>query len=215
MRWTTGIGIAIGGTSGAIAALIGASRAPAPRAVSAAHAEATQAAAAAAPAPSIAPATEAATPAASATGAPAIAASAPTSATATEDPIAQALASATAAPPSALPQLEVPTTKPALLKAMLYCDQRRDFDACSTVAVALDTGTTGPADPEQAKRFRKIALTHLVAQCEAASPRACLVLAVKYRAGTELAQNVKGAEALEARAAELCRLRPGPDCPTP
>ncbi len=98
---------------------------------------------------------------------------------------------------------------------MLYCDQKRDFDACATVAVALDTGSAGPADPEQAKRFRKIALTHLVAQCEAASPRACLVLATKYRAGTELAQNIKGAEALEARAAELCRLRPSADCPAP
>lgn len=126
----------------------------------------------------------------------------------------QALASGGPAPvPPA--HLDVPSTRPALLKAMLHCDQKQDFDACATVAVALDTGSAGPADPEQAKRFRKIALTHLVAQCEAASARACLVLATKYRAGTELAQNLKGAEALEARAAELCRLHPSADCPTP
>jgi hypothetical protein len=103
-----------------------------------------------------------------------------------------------------------------LLKAELYCDQRKDFDECSRAAQALDSGTAGPADPEQAKRFRRIALTHLVMQCESGSPHACFVLAAKYRAGYELAANPISAEALEKRGLELCRLgRTAPECPTP
>jgi hypothetical protein len=98
----------------------------------------------------------------------------------------------------------------------MLCDRKKDFDACAAAAVALETGTTGPADQQQAKRFRRIALTHLVAQCEALSPHACFVLAAKYRAGTELARNPISAEALEKRGAELCRLgRTAPECPPP
>jgi hypothetical protein len=98
----------------------------------------------------------------------------------------------------------------------MLCDQKKDFDFCARAAIALETGTTGPADLEQAKRFRRIALTHLVAQCEAGSPHACFVLAAKYRAGTELANNPTSAEALEKRGAELCRLgRTAPECPAP
>lgn len=217
IRWTTGVGIALGGTGGAIAALLGvpgeparppplpqpaALRLPVPvSSVSAAGHAAPSAAAPSATAPS------AATPSAATPSAVAAAANSPAT-------IAAALASASPAPaPPA--GLDIPSTRPALLKAMLHCDQKQDFDACASVAVALDSGTTGPADPEQAKRFRKIALTHLVAQCEAASAHACLVLAAKYRAGTELTQNLKGAEALEQRADELCRLRPGAGCPSP
>jgi TPR repeat protein len=101
-----------------------------------------------------------------------------------------------------------------LLKAELYCDKRKDFDECTRAAQALETGTAGPADPEQAKRFRRIALTHLVAQCESGSAHACFVLAAKYRAGTELAKNDNSALALEKRASELCRLgRRAPECP--
>lgn len=98
----------------------------------------------------------------------------------------------------------------------MLCDQKKDFDACARAAIALETGTTGAADLEQAKRFRRIALTHLVAQCEADSPHACFVLAAKYRAGTELASKPNSADALEKRGAELCRLgRSAPECPTP
>ena len=110
---------------------------------------------------------------------------------------------------------DVPTTPDALLKAQLYCDQRRDFDACTRAAHAFENGTAGPADPEQAKRFRKIALTYLVMQCEGGnSAHACFVLAAKYRAGTEVALNPTGAMALEKRALELCRYRRSPECPT-
>jgi len=114
------------------------------------------------------------------------------------------------------PALDIPATREALLRAEMICDQKKDFDSCARAALALETGTTGPADLEQAKRFRRIALTHLVAQCEAGSAHACFVLAAKYRAGTELANNPTSAAALEKRGAELCRLgRTAPECPTP
>jgi TPR repeat protein len=98
---------------------------------------------------------------------------------------------------------------------MILCDQKKLFDECTRVSLALDLGTTGPADPEQAKRFRKIAVTHLVAQCEAGSAHACFVLAAKYRAGTEMAANPTGASILEKRALELCRHNRAPECPNP
>jgi hypothetical protein len=221
MRWTTGIGIALGGVGGAIAALMGAPRAPAPppptvipsaqvavpvpdAASATPPPAAVSAPAASAPSASAAPSTSAA-PSASASAAP----------NASAAPLPPASASATAAV-IAPPALDVPATREALLRAEMLCDQKKDFDFCARAAIALETGTTGPADLEQAKRFRRIALTHLVAQCEAGSPHACFVLAAKYRAGTELANNPTSAEALEKRGAELCRLgRTAPECPAP
>ena len=204
IRWTTGIGIAVGGVGGAIAALMGAPQSPAPAppvprsapppaadAVAISPAATTASVAEAAPAP-IVPA----------------AAAAPS--------VAAASAAAPATKVIAPPALDVPATRDALLKAELFCDQKKDFDECARAAAALEAGTTGPADPEQAKRFRRIALTHLVAQCESDSAHACFVLAAKYRAGTELANKPASAEALEKRGAELCRLgRSAPECPAP
>ena len=204
IRWTTGIGIAVGGVGGAIAALMGAPKSPAPpppaaRAVPAAVAE--PAAPASAPEPSASAADAAPAAPAASPGLPASAAA-----------LVLSAAAAVIAPPA----LTVPATREALLKAELFCDQKKDFDECARAAAALETGTTGPADLEQAKRFRRIALTHLVAQCESDSPHACFVLAAKYRAGTELASKPASAEALEKRGAELCRLgRTAPECPTP
>lgn len=222
MRWTTGIGIAVGGVGGAIAALLGAphSPPPPPPAASATRARppatAPQTEAVAAPAVATAPSASASVAPASE---PAPAASdAPTpTASALPAPAASAAPATVAAPPViAAPPLNVPTTREALLKAELYCDQRKDFDECARAALALETGTTGPADLEQAKRFRRIALTHLVMQCESDSAHACFVLAAKYRAGTELAKSDNSAEALEKRGAELCRLgRTAPECPAP
>lgn len=198
MRWTTGIGIALGGTGGAIAALMGA---PAP-----------------APAPAASASAQVAAPPAAAqlrvTGAPSATPAPPTPAPSAAASTV-AVASASAAPPPAAPALSLPTTREGLLKAELYCDQKKDFDECTRAALALEAGTTGPADPEQAKRFRRIALTHLVTQCEAGSPRACFVLAAKYRAGTEMAKSTSGADELERHARDLCRSRPAPGCPTP
>lgn len=220
MRWTTGIGIAVGGVGGAIAALMGAPKAAPPPPV-----------AAVAPAPIATPAAAIAT----ALGAAAAAASADPAPLASAAPVSSAVAeqASAAAPPSAAPSaapspppaappvsvlappaLVVPTTREGMLRAELYCDQKKDFDECERAALALEAGTDGPPDPEQAKRFRRIALTHLVMQCESGSAHACFVLAAKYRAGTELQSKPASAEALEKRGAELCRLgRSAPECP--
>ncbi|MES1188145.1 MAG: hypothetical protein ABUL60_30280 [Myxococcales bacterium] len=229
MRWTTGIGIAVGGVGGAIAALLGAphsppppppapaTRATPPPATPQTEAVSAPAVATAPPASaSVAPASEPA-PAASDAPPPAASDAPPPAASAVPAPATAAAPATVSKPPViAAPPLNVPTTREALLKAELYCDQKKDFDECARAALALETGTTGPADLEQAKRFRRIALTHLVMQCESDSAHACFVLAAKYRAGTELAKSDNSAEALEKRGAELCRLgRTAPECPAP
>ncbi|HKY20807.1 MAG TPA: hypothetical protein VJM31_06270 [Vicinamibacterales bacterium] len=195
-RFVTGVGIALGGTGGALAALIGSPEQPELIARARVVKET-------APASTPAPAPASASPPASAS------AFAPTSAP----------APASADAPVPLPEpapTDVPTTRDALLKAQLYCDQRKAFDECTRAAHAFEIGSAGPADPEQAKRFRKIALTHLVTQCETGnSPHACFVLAAKYRAGKEVALNPTGAMALEKRALELCRFRPSSECSAP
>jgi hypothetical protein len=109
----------------------------------------------------------------------------------------------------------LPTTRDGLLKAEMLCDQKKDFDECARAAESLEKGTTGPADADQAKRFRRIALTHLVMQCEGGAPHACFVLAAKYRTGTELSASTVKAETLEQRALDLCKKRPAPECPQP
>jgi hypothetical protein len=97
----------------------------------------------------------------------------------------------------------------------MLCDQKKDFDECTRAALSLESGSSGPADPEQGKRFRRIALTHLVTQCEAGTPHACFVLASKYRAGVEFPLSPNKAETLEQRGLELCKKRTGPECPAP
>jgi len=217
MRWTTGIGIAVGGVGGAIAALMGAPHSPAPPSpvTRAPQVEPAASPAAAASTPEAPPVVQA--PPAPAENAPPSA-----SASAVSAPGPAPVTMASAVPPAAAPTviapvpLDIPKTREALLKAELYCDQKKDFDECARAALALETGTTGPPDAEQGKRFRRIALTHLVMQCESASAHACFVLAAKYRAGSELAKNDTSAEALEKRGLELCRLgNTAPECPTP
>jgi len=218
MRWTTGVGIALGGVGGAIAALMGAPKTEAPLPPVSRAAPAPERAASVAPIAEAAPVAPVAAPSAQAAGEPAAELAAVGAATA---PGPSAATSAVAAPTPAAPAnvlapppLDVPTTREALLKAEMLCDQKKDFDECARAAQALETGTTGPVDLEQAKRFRRIALTHLVMQCESGSAHACFVLAAKYRAGTELQNKPASAEALEKRGAELCRLgRPAPECP--
>jgi len=220
MRGTTGVGIVVGGLGGAILALLGAARSPAPPAAPTAAAPPTVAPIV--PSQTVAaPVAEAPAPRASTSAGSVAAAEEPllaTSATASaaEASSAAPLASSKAAeaPLGSAPALELPRTREALLKAELYCDKRQDFDECSRAAAALEAGSAGPPDPEQAKRFRRIALTHLVAQCEVGSAHACFVIAAKYRAGTELAASPTRAEALEKRGLELCRLgRSAPECP--
>jgi hypothetical protein len=225
IRLTTGIGIAVGGVGGALAALLGApATAPSPPPI-APPTVATATASVAPPSPPVptpssadevgrteAVASAAAAPAsASAAAAPASASVAPAAASAAPTP------STVAASPgaAATPPLDVPVTREALLKAELYCDQKKLYDECSRAAQALEQGTAGPADATQARRFRKIALTYLVADCEVGDPHACFIMAAKYRAGTELPLSAVRAEALQKRGLELCRLRSAPECPAP
>jgi TPR repeat protein len=107
----------------------------------------------------------------------------------------------------------LPQTADGLLKAEMLCDRKKSYDECSRAAESLEKGTTGPADPILGRRFRRIALTHLVRECEAGDPHACFVMAAKYREGTELEKSVVRAVALEKRAADLCRFRSAPECP--
>jgi len=212
VRWTTGIGIAIGGVGGAIAALVGAPKAPTPHVHEpVASASAAPVARAAAPAaPSVPPPAETAPTPATPASTPSVVAAVAPSAVAPAPSAASAPAAIGTAPP-----LEPATTRDALLKSEMLCDQKQDFDECERAAASLEKGTTGPADAEQAKRFRRIALTHLVKQCEGGSPHACFVMAGKYRAGSELASNLTSAEALEKRGLELCRNRAAAECPSP
>jgi hypothetical protein len=211
MRWTTGIGIVVGGVGGALAALMGAPKAPSvaptpvPRAESAAAASSAPAVESAAAQP--------ATPVDTTSAAPAT--PAPSASAATPAPSASAAAPTPPSAVAAAPALELPTTREGLLKAEMLCDQKKDFDECARAAEALEKGTTDTADPEQGKRFRKIALTHLVMQCESGSPHACFVLAAKYRAGTELTASTNSADTLEKRGLELCHKRSAPECPAP
>jgi hypothetical protein len=212
IRWTTGVGIAVGGVGGALLALLGA---PAPAPPATAHRQepvfdGVSATRAEVPRPLVSP-VAADPPLAAVSASPAT-----PEASAVALPLALPSAAVTAPSFIAPPALDVPTTRAALLHAEMVCDQKKDFDQCARAALALETGTTGPPDLEQAKRFRRIALTHLVAKCELDSPHACFVLAAKYRAGTELAKSIISAEALERRGAQLCRLgRPAPECPPP
>ena len=214
IRWTTGIGIAVGGVGGAIIALLGVPKAP-PSVVqlgptAAAIGEARESGAA--PAESAAAPVELAPPAESA-AAPAESAAAPAVTAPSALPAASVASPAAATTYRAVPPLELPTTRGALLKAEMFCDRKKDFDECSRAAEALEKGTAGPADGAQAKRFRKIALTYLVAECEAGSPHACFIMADKYRAGVELPASSVRAEALAKRGVELCRKRSAPECP--
>jgi hypothetical protein len=209
MRLTTGVGIVLGGVGGAVAALWGASPPPPPP-------PAQRGPSVAVAAPSIAPiATSLASTSSPAPSTEALS-TVTASAVAAPVPVPSAVPGATStspAPPVQQPPLELPTTRDGLLKAMLFCDQKQDFDECSRAAEALERGTAGPVDVQQAKRFRRIALTHLVAKCEAGEPHACFVMAAKYRAGHELTASPVRAEALEKRGLDLCRLRAAPECP--
>jgi hypothetical protein len=205
----------VGGVAGAAVAMVTAVSGPAsPSRQEPAASTRTASPPLAAPTPAVATATAFEAPSAAAAEPPA-ASTIVSATTVTAEP--QAAASSAPAPAFvATPPLLLPITREALLTAELYCDKRRDFDECERAAAVLEAGSVVPPDAQQAKRFRRIALTHLVTQCEAASPHACFVMAGKFRAGTELTLSPARAEALEKRGLELCRLgRSAPECPPP
>lgn len=211
LRWTTGLGIAVGGLGGALAALLGAPARPLspPPVAGSAHqattaeppSEATVAAAASSAAP-VLPSPEAIAAVVAASVVP------PPSSTAS----AAVVGARSAVAPA---KLAPPTTPEALVRAQVLCDQKKLYDECSRAAEALEKGTAGEVDALQAKRFRRIALTHLVRECEVGDPHACFVMAAKYREGTELPASPVRAGTLEKRGVELCKFRRAPECPGP
>lgn len=199
-RTATWIAIVIGGGGGAFAALAGPARDPIPPAV----------AVSSLPMKPIAQ-MRASTPAAGAV------APEPGPAGGASQALAAATATASAAPPASaapLPAAELlplPTTKEALLRQEMHCDQRK-ADACIVAARALEGGSTGVTDAEKAAKYRRIALTALISQCDHNSPVGCGTLATMYRAGSGVPQSDRNADALVARARELCRFNDAPAC---
>jgi hypothetical protein len=116
-----------------------------------------------------------------------------------------------AAPPPAADLLPLPTSKEKLLRQEMHCDQRQ-AEACIVAARSYETGSTGVTDPEKAAKYRKIALTVWISQCDHNSSLACATLATMYRAGSGVPQSDRTADALFARARELCRFNDAPIC---
>ena len=203
------IAIAIGGTSGALAAISRSAPPPPPR-PAAVHA----------PLGSSAPRESEFRqgPIGSPSGAaPTVAAGAAAN---TEGPLVAAVSatgSAAAASPSAAPAAASvdlpppPDTKAALLRAEMRCDQH-DAAACGLASRAYEAGSAGVTDHEKAQKYHRIALTMWITQCDKNSPAACGMLARMYRTGDGVPVNEKSADALLARARELCHFNDAPIC---
>ena len=206
----TYIAIAVGGACGTVAALVGTPQAPAPAperplplrpiAAQPRPASSTRAVATVLETQARAP-----LPSPGAGGVPpsSVALAGSTVASATPVPAPAPLSSAETAPP--------PTTKDALLRAEMHCDQR-DAAACILAARAYEAGSAGASDPEKAQKYRRIALTHWISQCDHNSAGACAILADMYRAGRGVPQSDRNADALIARARELCHYNDAPAC---
>jgi TPR repeat protein len=206
-RFATWLAIAVGGTAGALAALISSGSVPA----------SSSAAPASLP---LRPLSEIATQSSSAPPSSAALAPSPTPPSAAP-PSEVATAVATlptasasarpAAPPPAADLLPLPTTKEKLLRLEMHCDQRK-AEACIVAARSYESGSAGPSDAEKATKYRRIALTAWISQCDRNSALACATLATMYRAGSGVPQSDRNADALFARARELCRFNDTPIC---
>jgi len=119
--------------------------------------------------------------------------------------------SASAAPLPAAELLPLPTSKDKLLRAEMRCDQRK-AESCIVAARSYETGSAGVTDLEKAAKYRRIALTAWISQCDHNSPAACATLASMYRAGSGVPQSERNAQALVSRARELCRFNDAPVC---
>jgi len=208
-RAATWLAIAVGGTAGALAALGGSGSAPAAAPAPSVGLPLRPVAAIAAQSPSAMPA--AASPAPSASSEPASpSVSAPT-ASAAAAPSAAVEVARPPAPPPAADLLPLPTTKEKLLRQEMHCDQRK-AEACIVAARSYEGGSAGLTDPEKAAKYRRIALTAWISQCDHNSALACATLATMYRAGSGVPQSDRNADALFARARELCRFNDAPIC---
>jgi TPR repeat protein len=211
-RFANWIAIAVGGAGGTLAALLGSTSAPPPvsgqnmplRPVNeiAARAQAATAAVSAAPAM-----TAALVESAVASGDAAPPASTPPS-TASAAPTHS---SAPAAPASSADTAELPTTPESLLHAEMHCDQGKS-EFCIIAARSYESGSAGQTDPDKAQKYRRIALTMWISHCDHNSAAACVTLSKMYRAGEGVPQSDRNADALVARARELCRYTDVPVC---
>lgn len=93
----------------------------------------------------------------------------------------------------------------------MRCDQK-DAPSCILAARGYEGGTAGVTDAQKAEKYRKIALTLWISQCDHSSAAACITLSDMYRAGRGVPQNEKTAGALILRARELCRYNDAPAC---
>lgn len=104
-----------------------------------------------------------------------------------------------------------PKTAAEVTRAEMACDAR-DKSGCIRAAVAYETGSVVPKNPELARTYRKRELTLVVRGCEARSPAACLALSGRYARGEGVEQSARKAEALIRHAREICQLRPTAEC---
>jgi len=222
-RFVTWLAIALGGTGGTLAALASSGSAPAAspeglplRPLSAIASEsrsATPTAAAPAPTPPATTTPPSAAPASADGASPSAVSSAALSPDTNSAPAVPAASSAARppAPPPAADLLPLPTTKEKLLRQELHCDQRK-AESCIVAARSYETGSTGVTDLEKAAKYRRIALTAWISQCDHNSSLACATLASMYRAGSGVPQSDRNADALFARTRELCRFNDAPIC---
>jgi TPR repeat protein len=207
-RVATWLAIAVGGTGGALAAWAGAGPAPSASPSSSSGLPLRPLSAIAAQATSAEPMIAPATPRSSS----AILAAPPSEVVTAALPAPQASdAAVLVAPPPAADLLPLPTTKETLLRLEMQCDQRKS-EACIVAARSYESGSAGLTDPEKAAKYRRIALTAWISQCDHNSALACATLGTMYRVGSGVPLSERNAAALFARARELCRFNDTPIC---
>jgi hypothetical protein len=203
----TYLAIALGGACGTFAALFG-SESPAPRAE--APAPAPSGNAPLGPSSQIARLPGPARPALIATVTPPV--FAPPSPSAVSSAAPRPSASASPPQPITAPDLTpLPSTKAALLRAEMHCDQK-DAAACILAARSYEAGSSGLTDSDKSVKYRKIALTLWISQCDRNSATACATLTDMYRAGNGVPQSDRNADALLVRTRELCHYNDAPVC---
>jgi TPR repeat protein len=98
-----------------------------------------------------------------------------------------------------------------LTAAELDCTKRVP-NQCMRVAEAYETGKIVQTDATKSERARKIALTFYVRNCLSGDGPTCYQLARLYDTGEMVRKNVKNADALRQRAADLCEKETSPVC---
>jgi len=204
----TYLAIALGGVCGTVTALVGS---PAPVPVTSQAAPANSSALHPVSAPPPAADTTRTTPEAPGPRPPNAATAPITSAPSAGAAAASGSVASAVKAPAASEGPPAPDTKEALLRAEMHCDQK-EAAACVQAARAYETGSAGPTDTEKAAKYRRIALTLWISQCDHNSAVACFTLVDMYRTGRGVAQNERTADALLTRTRELCHYNEAPVC---